>query len=87
MSKIEELINELCPNGVEYKRLIDLGKFYGGLTGKSKEDFKFAHASESSSVGRAQASQAWGRGFESRFSLFEHQAFTGIIIQFVFCRN
>lgn len=40
MSKIEELIERLCPNGVEYKTLGELGKFYGGITGKSKEDFK-----------------------------------------------
>ena len=40
MSKLEKLIRELCPNGVEYKKLIDLGRFYGGLTGKTKDDFK-----------------------------------------------
>ena len=40
MSKLEELIERLCPDGVEYKSLGDLGKFYGGITGKSKEDFK-----------------------------------------------
>ena len=40
MSKLEELIQELCPDGVEYKRLGEIGKFYGGITGKSKEDFK-----------------------------------------------
>lgn len=40
MSKLEELIARLCPDGVEYKSLGDLGKFYGGITGKSKEDFK-----------------------------------------------
>ena len=39
MSKLQNLINELCPNGVEYKTLGELGYFYGGLTGKSKEDF------------------------------------------------
>lgn len=39
MSKLEELINELCPNGVEYKTLGELGKFYGGITGKTKDDF------------------------------------------------
>ena len=39
MSKLDELIQELCPNGVEYKKLGELGKFYGGLTGKSREDF------------------------------------------------
>ena len=40
MSKLEELIQELCPDGVEYKKLGEIGKFYGGITGKSKEDFK-----------------------------------------------
>lgn len=44
MSKIEELIEKLCPNGVEYKTLGELGKFYGGITGKSKEDFKDGNA-------------------------------------------
>jgi len=39
MSKLEELIRELCPDGVEFKRLGELGTFYGGLSGKSKEDF------------------------------------------------
>ena len=39
MTKLEQLIKELCPNGVEYKTLGELGKFFGGLTGKSKDDF------------------------------------------------
>ena len=39
MSKLEELIAKLCPNGVEYKTMDELGYFYGGLTGKSREDF------------------------------------------------
>ncbi len=39
MSKIDELIEKLCPNGVEYYELGKIGKFYGGLTGKSKNDF------------------------------------------------
>ena len=39
MSKLDELIKELCPNGVEYKTLDELGNFYGGITGKSKDDF------------------------------------------------
>ena len=39
MSKLQKLINELCPDGVEYKTLNELGLFYGGLTGKSKKDF------------------------------------------------
>lgn len=40
MSRIDTLIAELCPDGVEYRKLGDVGTFYGGLTGKSKEDFK-----------------------------------------------
>lgn len=40
MSKLQELIQKLCPDGVEYKKLEDIGDFFGGLTGKSKEDFK-----------------------------------------------
>ena len=39
MNKLEELIKEFCPNGGEYKKLGELGKFYGGLSGKSKNDF------------------------------------------------
>lgn len=39
MTKLEELIRELCPNGVDHKFLGTLGNFYGGLTGKTKEDF------------------------------------------------
>ena len=44
MTKLEQLIEELCPNGVEYKTLGELGKFYGGLTGKSKDDFTGGNA-------------------------------------------
>ena len=40
MSKIDAMIQELCPDGVEYKTLGEIGRFYGGLTGKSKDDFK-----------------------------------------------
>lgn len=36
MNKIEELIKEKCPNGVEFKKLGEIGNFYGGLTGKSQ---------------------------------------------------
>jgi len=39
MSKLEELIQKLCPNGVEYKAMDELGYFYGGLSGKSRDDF------------------------------------------------
>ena len=44
MSKIDQLINELCPNGVLFKQLGELGTLYGGLTGKSKNDFKDGNA-------------------------------------------
>lgn len=39
MSRLQELIDELCPDGVEYRVLGEIGEFYGGLTGKSKKDF------------------------------------------------
>lgn len=39
MTELERLIEEYCPNGVEYKTLGELGAFYGGLSGKSKDDF------------------------------------------------
>ena len=39
MSRLEELIQQLCPDGVEWKKLNDVGDFFGGLTGKSKNDF------------------------------------------------
>lgn len=44
MSKIDRLIDELCPNGVQFKQLGELGTLYGGLTGKSKNDFKDGNA-------------------------------------------
>lgn len=44
MARLDELIKEYCPNGVEYKTLGELGVFFGGLTGKSKEDFKEGNA-------------------------------------------
>ncbi len=40
MNQINNLVKSLCPNGVPYKSLGELGDFYGGLSGKSKEDFK-----------------------------------------------
>lgn len=39
MSEIYELIDKLCPNGVPFYSLDELGNFYGGITGKSKDDF------------------------------------------------
>ncbi len=44
MNRVEELIKQLCPNGVEFKELGELGYFYGGLTGKSKNDFQEGNA-------------------------------------------
>lgn len=44
MSKIDKLIAELCPDGVEHKALGEIGQFYGGLSGKSKEDFSEGNA-------------------------------------------
>ena len=44
MSKISDLIAKLCPNGVEYKSLGELGEFYTGLSGKGKDDFKDGNA-------------------------------------------
>ena len=44
MTKLEQLIEQLCPNGVEYITLGELGTFYGGITGKSKDDFKDGNA-------------------------------------------
>ena len=44
MSKLSEMIATLCPNGVEYKRLGEIGDFYSGLSGKNKNDFKEGNA-------------------------------------------
>ena len=44
INKIEKLIIELCPNGVKFKTLGELGVFYGGLSGKSKDDFSNGNA-------------------------------------------
>ena len=40
MSLLEKLLSELCPEGVPFKTLGEIGFFYGGLSGKSKEDFR-----------------------------------------------
>lgn len=37
MSKLEDLIHELCPDGVEYKRISDVFKLYSGMTGVSNK--------------------------------------------------
>lgn len=39
MSKLEKLIQQYCPDGVEWKTLGELGNFYSGLSGKTKSDF------------------------------------------------
>ena len=39
MSRLAELIEELCPDGVEYRPRGELGSFFGGLSGKTKSDF------------------------------------------------
>jgi type I restriction enzyme S subunit len=44
MNKIEQLIQQLCPNGVEFTEIGKIGDFYGGLTGKSKNDFQDGNA-------------------------------------------
>lgn len=44
MKSLEQMIAELCPDGVEYKKLGELGYFYGGLTGKNKHDFTNGNA-------------------------------------------
>ena len=44
MTHIEQMIKDLCPNGVEWKTFAELGTFYGGLSGKSKDDFKDGNA-------------------------------------------
>ena len=37
MSKLDELIQELCPDGVEYKPLYDIGKIFKGMSGVSNK--------------------------------------------------
>ena len=44
VSKLDQLIKELCPDGVEWKTLGDVGDLLGGLTGKSKDDFNNGNA-------------------------------------------
>ena len=44
MSKLDDMIRNLCPDGVQYVKLGDIGTFYGGLTGKSKSDFANGNA-------------------------------------------
>ena len=44
MSELTKLLTSYCPNGVEYKKIGEIGVLFGGLTGKSKEDFKNGNA-------------------------------------------
>lgn len=44
MSRLSHLIAEMCPGGIEFKALEDLGVLYNGLTGKSKADFSGGNA-------------------------------------------
>lgn len=44
MSKIDEMIKQMCPDGVQKVKLGDVGSFFGGLTGKNKDDFKDGNA-------------------------------------------
>ena len=39
MSRLAELIAELCPDGVEYRAIGEMGSLFGGLSGKTKSDF------------------------------------------------
>ncbi|QIA76485.1 restriction endonuclease subunit S [Rodentibacter caecimuris] len=40
MNDIEKMIESLCPEGVEFRTLDELGYFYSGLTGKTKIHFE-----------------------------------------------
>lgn len=40
MSRINDLIKEMCPNGVRYYKLSEVGNQFSGLSGKSKKDFE-----------------------------------------------
>jgi type I restriction enzyme, S subunit len=44
VSRTDKLVTELCPTGVRTATLGKLGVIFGGLTGKSKEDFAGGHA-------------------------------------------
>ena len=44
MNQIQQLINQMCPNGVEWKTLGEVGTFFNGVTGKSKKDFENGNA-------------------------------------------
>ena len=44
MSRVDDLIEELCPSGVAFRTLGEVGTIFGGLTGKSKADFSDGNA-------------------------------------------
>ncbi|TFD27352.1 restriction endonuclease subunit S [Cryobacterium lyxosi] len=44
MSRIDDLIGEYCPNGVEVKSLSDVAETVSGLSGKAKADFSDGNA-------------------------------------------
>ena len=44
MNRLDELIRKLCPDGVPYRTLGEMGTFYNGLSGKTKEDFREGNA-------------------------------------------
>lgn len=44
MDNFSSLLKSKCPDGVKYYPLSELGSFYGGLTGKGKDDFKDGNA-------------------------------------------
>ncbi len=39
MNQIERLLHTLAPDGVGFRKLGDIGEFYGGLIGKNKKSF------------------------------------------------
>lgn len=43
-AKIDALLERLCPEGVKFRELGELGVIFGGLTGKSKADFSNGNA-------------------------------------------
>jgi len=44
VSQIEELLQKLCPDGVQFRRLGEVADTISGLSGKSKKDFSHGNA-------------------------------------------
>ena len=44
MSKLNDLLISMCPDGIKYKKMSEIGYFYGGLNSKSKDDFTNGNA-------------------------------------------